>query len=467
MDFQGYQDSSDFLFSALDCLGFGVSIFDHQGQFLFVNRYNLRVSGRSRQDFIGQSTNDFYDKGILSYPVAAEVVKTRCPKSMLQQAYTKDGKVKEYMVNATPIFDGDGNMKYIVAERIEIDQIFEKYTILKQTPYKMLKSSTSKQTSIISTSDEMNTVLNLAQRVSLSDSSVLLQGETGVGKEVVAHYIHKSSPRSEHPFVQINCGAMVESLLESELFGYEKGSFTGALSTGKKGLIESAHHGTIFLDEINSMPPSLQVKFLRVLETRQVQKIGSTKSKFVDFRLICATNENLNHCVREGRFREDLFYRVGVVPITIPPLRQRKSDIKCLADYFLNAFCEKYRKEKSLSDRIYHRMDEYEWPGNVRELRNFIEWTVVMTTSGSVHIEDIPEYMISNPIPEEKEVALEQAVSPPKPQNENTYPLRDEKETICEALEICRYHRQRTADYLGISRRSLQYKLKKYGLLEK
>ena len=455
MELEGYKNSEDLLFSLLDCLDIGISIFDKNGKFLFVNRYNLKASGRSRNDFIGQTTKDFYEQGILNYPVAAEVVKTLSPASILQQALTKNGEIKEYLVRANPIFDGEGNMQYIVADRIEMPLVIAQYNKLKEmgSRHKSLKPREISQETIVSISMEMNKILDLAKRASLSDSTVLLQGETGVGKEVVANFIHTSSPRKSNPFIQINCTAMPENLLESELFGYEKGAFTGALTTGKTGLIESANHGTIFLDEINSMPLALQAKILRVLETKQVTKIGSQKSKYVDFRLICASNEELIDCVQDGRFRSDLFYRIGVVPLTIPPLRHRRKDIKALADHFLTTYCKKYSREKKLSESIYKRINDYDWPGNVRELKNFIEWIVVMTTSSSVQIDDLPKNM-SLTKTKNQDIKVEE--------NQNY----DEKTQIINALKICTYHRQKTADYLGISRRSLQYKLKKYGLLE-
>lgn len=440
----------------LDHLDVGVTIFDAKGKFLFVNRGSLRMSGRSLSDYENQTVFDLYNQGVFNHPVVSEVMRTQKPVVRVQRSTTKDGGFKEYLVRANPIFDGEGNIVLIIADRLDMKSLIHQYESCRYSYYDDVipsKSSPADTPQIICRSQAMSHVMALALRASQRDASVLLQGKSGTGKEVVAEYIHAHSMRRSHAMVRINCASMPENLLESELFGYERGAFTGALQTGKPGLIEAADKGTLFLDEINSMPLSIQAKLLRVLETKSVLRIGACKPKVIDFRLITASNEDLKECVKQNLFREDLYYRLKVIPITIPPLSERREDIRPLANYFLRRFCAQYGLEKKLLPKIYRLMQGYSWPGNVRELRNFIEWLVVMSTSSTVKISDIPAGFLDS-----ARADLPTSPSEPQPQ--------DEREKIVQALEKFHGRRQDTADYLGISRRTLQYKLKKYGLLD-
>lgn len=440
--------------TVLDHLDIGVTIFDANGKFLFVNRGSLHMSGQSRSFYENQTIFDLYKKGVFNHPVCTEVIRTKKPVARVQRSITKDGGMKEYLVRANPIFDGEGNIALIVADRIEMKSLLQQYESLRYDCYEEYTpvENTQSTDKIISRSRAMEQVMSLALRASQRDSSVLLQGKSGTGKEVIAEYIHSNSMRRSHEMVRINCASMPENLLESELFGYERGAFTGALQTGKMGLIELADKGTLFLDEVNSMPLELQAKLLRVLETKSVLRIGACKPRAIDFRLIAATNADLRECVSKKQFREDLYYRLNVIPITIPPLKDRPEDIRPLANYFLQKFCAQYGLQKRLLPKIYRLMQNYDWPGNVRELRNFIEWIVVMSTSTTVKISDIPAGFLTS-------------VHTQTPSEEEKEPPEDERSAIIAALEKFQYRRQDTADYLGISRRTLQYRLKKYGLL--
>lgn len=442
--------------SFLDCLDVGISIFDEKGTFLFVNRYVLNASGRPRSDYLGKTVDDFRKMGILDNPVISEVIKTKQPSMRVQRSKTKNGDTKEFLVRGYPILDEEGEILFMVADRLEMCPLYRQYAELRKSAANIDRTqrrSPYEEDGIVCASPEMSRVLEMAAQVSLSDATVLLEGESGTGKEVVANFIHEKSRRNQAFMVQINCASMPENLLESELFGYEKGAFTGALSTGKEGLIEAANHGTLFLDEVNSMPLSLQAKLLRVLETKTILRIGSLKPRSVDFRLVTATNTDLKKCVEEHTFREDLYYRLNVIPIEIPPLRNRREDIIPLANHFLDLFCKKYGVEKQLAPKIYRTMEMYSWPGNVRELRNFIERLVVMSVSSAVRINNLPSGMLE--LSNEDHTEYRTATRESK-----------ERERIIRALEKFDGHRQKTAEYLGISRRSLQYKLKKYGLLK-
>lgn len=300
----------------------------------------------------------------------------------------------------------------------------------------------------------MRRLCQTARKVADIGSTVLLTGETGTGKEVFASYIHNISNRRDHSFIVVDCTSLPESLMESELFGYEKGTFTGALSSGKKGMIESANGGTLFLDEINSLPLSLQGKLLRVIETKTIKKLGSVKPQPVDFRLIVATNVDLTQCIEEKSFRSDLYYRLNVLPFHLPPLRERREDIIPLANRFLEEFQQVYGIRRAFSQQVFDELLEYDWPGNIRELRNFVERSVVMGNA-----------VLERPVSE----LPAQTEPPPVPLRRSRLagipPGEEEKAVILSALAANNHHREHTARALGISRRTLQYKLKKYHII--
>ncbi len=248
--------------------------------------------------------------------------------------------------------------------------------------------------SLIGASAAMQKLYQTIQAVADSNTTVVLRGESGTGKELIASAIVQSSDRAGQPYICLNCSALPESLIESELFGYEKGAFTGA-DAARAGLIESAQNGTLFLDEITTLNPGLQSKLLRVLQERTVQRVGGRASKKIDFRLICATNDDLEDLVRKGRFREDLYYRINVVPITVPPLRDRDGDVALLADHFLRNYCAASKKPlKTVQPEVLEILEEYPWPGNVRELENLIQRLVVMVSGPNITAEHLPQNLI-------------------------------------------------------------------------
>lgn len=249
---------------------------------------------------------------------------------------------------------------------------------------------------LIGASPAMQKVYQAVEAVGGTNASVVIRGESGVGKELIAQALVQTSERAAQPFVCLNCSALPETLMESELFGYEKGAFTGA-DSAKPGLIELAHSGTLFLDEITTLHHSLQSKLLRVLQERSVQRLGGRSAKKIDFRLISATNDDLEDCVHKGRFREDLYFRINVVPIAVPPLRQRKGDVALLADHFLRIYCASVKKPlKTLKPDVLEVLEAYEWPGNVRELENVIQRLVVMVNSQEVTLEHLPQHLLQH-----------------------------------------------------------------------
>jgi DNA-binding NtrC family response regulator len=314
-----------------------------------------------------------------------------------------------------------------------------------------------KQRELIGTSPAMKRIFQLVERVANTDATVLIQGESGTGKSLVAKMIHELSERNKGPFVSINCAAIPEQLLESELFGYEKGAFTGA-NTSRPGKFEVANGGTIFLDEISEITPSLQAKLLHVTQEKSFMRLGSNTIRQVDIRIISATNRDLKKMVEQGRFREDLYYRLHVVDIYIPPLRERKEDIPILVEEFLDRQRKRYNKNFQISKEIMKILTEYHWPGNVRELENAIERAVVLCRDQWLSIEDFPREIRESR--HENFVHESFSINSEKPLPEKLEEI--EKQLIVQALEESNGQAASAARKLGISRQSLLYKMNKY-----
>jgi DNA-binding NtrC family response regulator len=317
----------------------------------------------------------------------------------------------------------------------------------------------------------MRELYQLAAKVAQSPISVLILGETGVGKDVLAEVLHSRSPRASGPFLRLNCAALAENLLESELFGYQRGAFTGA-NEAKQGLLEAAHKGTAFLDEVGELPLTTQVKLLHVLETGEVLRVGATKPRQVDVRFIAATNRDLTEEVRQGRFRKDLYFRINAVNFTVPPLRERKSEIIPLARYFLANFCgASGLPEPELSEHAIERMLTYSWPGNVRELRNSMERAPILCGDGPILPEHVVESRLSLPTTlfdaaDDFDASdLWTATTTVGPITVD-HPLNtgDDRIRLLQALEACGGNQTRAAKILGISRRTLVNRLNEYGL---
>ncbi len=313
---------------------------------------------------------------------------------------------------------------------------------------------------IIGVSPKMRQVLQLAEKLAQSsDTTVLIGGETGSGKELLADYIHSLSPRASFPFIPINCGAFPQDLLESELFGYEKGAFTGASEKGKMGKIEAAERGTLFLDEVGELPPPAQVKVLRVLEEKEYFKLGSVDKKKADVRFIAATNKDLAAEVKKGNFREDLYFRLNVVLLLVPPLRDRKEDIVALFRFFMGRFNEQFRKGfVKISKEAEERILSYPWPGNVRELRNAVE-RILLLERGDAILEKHLSFLGGKETDRSERESLKPVISPQGIVLDDVM-----KEYILEALRMKKGNKIQAAKILGISRSALLYRMGKYGL---
>ena len=312
---------------------------------------------------------------------------------------------------------------------------------------------------IIGRSGRMISLYQMIETVAQVQSTVLVTGESGTGKELVARAIHDTSPRAERPFVSVNCGAFTETLLESELFGYVKGSFTGA-NTNRKGLFEAANSGTIFLDEIGEMSPAMQVKLLRVLQERKVRPVGATEELHVDTRVIAATNRDLASMVSAGTFREDLYYRISVIPIELPSLRERSEDISELATHFVEKFCGPTGRKLAISENSMRLLERYSWPGNVRELEHTIERAVALENTSSIEPERLPE-KVTNYNPYRVAEAME---FPDEGINLTAHLDQLEKTYLVEALRRTSGNQTNAADLLKLSVRSLRHLLDKHGI---
>lgn len=374
----------------------GIYITDQDGVTLYTNSAIERITGIPKEYYIGKSVDQLIKRGILNASVTHKVVKLRRTVSVVQDNFAG----KETLITGSPVFNAEGEIEQVVTnirDLSDLNELMHELTKVNElnNQYKQeiekLRKITSKD-GVVFVSDKMKMIYEIAERISDIDATVLILGETGVGKDVLARNIYNRSIRSKKgDFIKINCGAIPADLLESELFGYEGGAFTGANQKGKPGMFELAESGILFLDEVGELPLQLQVKLLRALQEREIQRIGGTKPKKIDVRIIAATNRNLSEMVKSGDFREDLFYRLNVIPITIPPLRERREDILALIDLFLTKANEQYKFSKEIDSRLKEYFYQHDWPGNVRELINIVERLVVLTDNQILSINDLPE----------------------------------------------------------------------------
>jgi PAS domain S-box-containing protein len=370
----------------------GIYMLDEKGDYIYVNSRYIRITQLTKDELLKCNVYDFVRDKLVDICISDIVYREKRRVCMFQDIYVNNKtQRRRQLVISTPVFDNDGNVCNIIAFIRPLHTMNDHYDeACTHETYSTFKSSNLRPpVGIIAESSTMKALLSTAKMIADVESAVLITGESGTGKEVVAGCIHKSGARREHPMVIVNCASLPPNLLEAELFGYEKGAFTGASATGKIGLFEKADGGTLLLDEINSLPLSLQGKLLRAIESRRIQRVGSTKEILSDFRLIAATNEDLSKLVDEKLFRADLYYRLNVIPLTVPPLRTRRDDIVPLALHFLKEYCNKYSRNKVFTEQTLNLIHRYDWPGNVRELKNFIERSVVMSKGDYIEIHDI------------------------------------------------------------------------------
>ncbi|MBB6216544.1 PAS domain S-box-containing protein [Anaerosolibacter carboniphilus] len=434
----------------------GVTVTDATGYVIFWNKSAEKIYGIKATDILYQKLIDFFPNALTQ-----SVIESRIP---IENVYHSPKPNYYVIISALPIFIEDEFMGVVATERdvteyrnlsVSLEKANSQINLLKEEVEKITQGGFSLG-NIIGKSPVIQGKIQLAKHVSQTDTSVLITGESGTGKEVFARAIHHHSKRQGH-FVPVNCSAIPQSLFESEFFGYVGGAFTGALKRGKLGYFELANNGTIFLDEIGDLPIELQAKLLRVLQEGNVLRIGSEKSISIDVRIISATNRNLKDMVKKGYFREDLYYRLNVVEMELPPLRDRKEDIVLLFDYFLQEICRKnnikiHHIEKEVFDILY----KYEWKGNIRELRNTVECMVVLSYDHRITMSSIPQYII--------EGTLDKIDKRTKPSSLEDMVKSSEIDMIRNALAEAKGNKAKAAKLLNIPRSTLYYKLSQYGM---
>jgi len=458
----------------------GIYITDAEGRTEWYNQAFLRISGLSPEQLDNHTVHQLLANGWIPNSCVIKTLESGQSANEIIKYYNGS----EALVTSVPVYNDDGRLIRVIANvrdlselnrlRRELERSQQIRAIQSQTLEKVTVAGQEGK-SFVYQSDTMEKIVDLAMRIANFNTPVLLLGESGVGKDVLAHFIHQLSERSRTgSFVKINCGAIPENLLESELFGYEAGAFTGARQKGKPGLFEVAHQGTLFLDEIGEIPLSIQVKLLGVLQDGKIQRVGGLTPIDIDARVITATNANLLQLVQERRFRKDLYYRINVISISIPPLRERPEDILALILFFLKEFNQKYHSNKTMDAQLIKAMLEYSWPGNVRELRNTVERLVVVSEGDHIGLDDLPE-----PIQEEiRPLGVREALEA-MPQGAPDIQISMQQLQHAEGLrhimerlekEVLAYYLQRyrplkvCAERLGIDLSTLMRKKKRYGL---
>lgn len=444
------------VYRLLDAMYEDNTVTDGQGMILHISPVFEKNANIRKEEVLGKSVFFLEQQKILVPSVTIQALINKRKTTLIQNVKNYNKKI---ISTAVPVFNQKHEIELIVSytwEDEDIHQLKEQHDILENlvkrysSEIRELREKDMTTLGVIANSSQMKNVVKLACKVANVDANVLITGESGVGKNVVARLIHQKSSRNKGPFIEINCGAIPENLLESELFGYETGAFTGAKREGKVGMIEMAQDGTLFLDEVGELRPALQAKILKVIQEKVLVKVGGTRAIKVNFRLIAATNRDLDKSVREGQFREDLFYRLSVVPVLIPPLRERREDILPLVQFFLEQSSQQYHLNKSFSKNAIKCLLSYDWPGNVRELQNLIERLVVTTDEDLINEEDLPDFLrMFSMKGMDKDVTMKKALE------------LLEKQMVQKA-----YERYKTtvgvSKALGISQPSAVRKLKKY-----
>lgn len=382
------------LCSLLDALHDGVYITDASGITVTINKAYERITGISRAEVVGFHMADLVKAGYISKSASLEVIRERRPITLVQTIHDS----RKIVVTGTPMFNADGAIAYVVTSVRDITELLlakHAQEQLEQIQHMRDAYQVPEVTALsapgVITSQQTEPCFSLARRVATSTAKILIQGETGTGKTLLARYIHQQSDRAEGPFMELNCTAFPEGLLEAELFGYAAGAFTGAAPRGKQGLLDVAHGGTLFLDEIGDLPLALQVKLLKVVEENRYLPVGGTSFRQTNVRLITATHQDLNDRVKQGHFREDLFYRISVVPLWLPPLRQRRDEVIPLLNYYLDHFNRLHGLQRRWNPEALELLASYAWPGNIRELINLTERLAVTVLDDEITATALPK----------------------------------------------------------------------------
>ncbi|MFA7078632.1 MAG: sigma 54-interacting transcriptional regulator, partial [Syntrophomonas sp.] len=442
----------------------GLYLTDGQGITLRVNEAFEKLTGVQSREMIGRNVEDLVVRGVVSESVSTLVLKEQRPITIMQKTIT--GRLA--LTTGTPIFDRKGKIFRVVSNVREITELMWLKQQLEQaqglskhyeSELRALQMQYSGSEKLIINSRKMKDLLDTVIRLAQVDSTVLITGESGTGKELIAETIHNNSLRKNGPFIKINCGAISHNLLETELFGYDTGAFTGAKKGGKAGYFELANGGTLLLDEISELPYNLQVNLLRVIQSKELIRVGGEKTIPIDVRIVAATNRDILGLVEINEFREDLYYRLNVVPVEVPPLRERKEEIPVLAAHFVQVFNKKYKMEKQLTTDVIDILMEYDWPGNVRELENIMERLVVTIPGNILSHEDLPLHLKNNAANKQEN---------PKISLSGIMPLREAVEVVEKQLLEKAYSRHKVtrevAKQLEVDPSTVLRKAAKYGI---
>ena len=443
-----------------------IVVADCAGVVLRVSRNCEAVYGEKSSYLLGKSVQKLEADGIFTPSVTNLVLKKKKAFQVMQK--TPTGRV--VMATGVPVFDESGKLLRVISyshDLTEIQRLKEDYEELQNRmkiyslEIQELREKDQIREDVVLKSNAIKVIWKLVERVAKTNATVLFLGESGVGKNVFARALQKMSERRTESYLEVNCCTIPDALFESEMFGYESGSFTGAGSKGKPGLIELSNNGTLFLDEVGELPLSVQSKLLKAIQDKSISRVGSIKSQQIDFRLIASTNKDISQMVKRGTFREDLFYRLNVIPITIPPLRDRKEDISTLAAYFLQKFNQEHGTNKFFNASTIYKLSEYLWPGNVRELQNVVERLVITTESRNIYPENLPYNIIQDTASQVANLNVDKI-------EEKVTSLKEELEKV-EIKWLARAMKQNSstyemAEYLGVNQSTVVRKLKKYHL---
>ncbi|MFD1414113.1 sigma-54 interaction domain-containing protein [Oceanobacillus jeddahense] len=434
-----------------------ITIVNREKKVIYWNNAAEQTYQIAKEQIINQPITNFFSHDDL---MVMNVLNTMKP---VKNAYHRPRKDKHVVVNSSPVFNQENTLIGVISIERDITHIVKLNDNLESTSQELQElkqkmtpaSSNSPFAKLKGDSQALHQMIRLASKTADTDATTLILGESGTGKEVCARAIHDASKRKDAPFIPVNCGAIPQALFESELFGYESGSFTGAEKGGKAGKIEMADGGTIFLDEVGELPLDMQVKLLRVLQENRIYRIGNSRGKQIDVRFIAATNQDLEKLMQENKFRSDLFYRLNVIQLTMPPLRDRVKDISILAKTFLKQFAVKYQTSvPELPTDTMEVLQQYHWPGNIREIRNLMERIIILHEGATLTRQDVLSFLPGS--------FSKASLSPI-----DTLPLEKEnieKISIEQALDRCNGNKSKVAKQLGISRVTLYQKIKKYNL---
>lgn len=453
-------EKNEFLQNILDCIYDQIYVMDNTGKVIMINEAVINKDFY-REDIVGKTMHELIKSGFCDDALCYDILENKASKGKI----FKEDQKYDLLSWGVPHFDENGEIDFIVCTEWDLENLTYLKNLLTDKNHKdnaippelqYYRRRLSSNDEIICNSEKMKDVLQMAGKLSRSDSTILIYGESGTGKELLTKYIYNNSQRASGPLIEVNCGAMPENLIESELFGYEKGAFTDADTKGKKGLFEAAHNGTLLLDEVGEIPFSAQAKLLRALQEKEILRVGGHVALPVDVRVIAATNVNLMDAVEEKKFREDLYYRLNVLPIQIPPLRERIEDIPGLVDYFIDKLNTKYKTAATYNPDDLDLFYNYQWPGNVRELRNIVERAILVSNENVV-----PRLVWANLLMNSENIN-EGIISETKI-NFKTEVEEYEKNLLIKYMPIYENSRQ-FADFLGVDKSTVNRKLQKYGI---